>query len=72
MKHKYENHEYEVLKQDKGYIYNIFTQDETYIFWNGTNILTTSPDYYQSAIKARIKATEIIDRIENGDEVIYT
>jgi len=54
-----------------GFYYEIYTDDKNYIFWQKTNILRESDEWFDTEQEARFAAIGHISTLEEGEEPDY-
>lgn len=64
---KYSCYEYEVKKDEQGFIYTIFTDCVDYNFFMQTDILRESDEWFDTEQEARFAAIGHIDLLESGE-----
>lgn len=64
---KYGMYEYQIIKEEKGFVYEIYTDNEDYGFYTKTNVIRESTEWFETDQEARFAAIGHIVSLENGE-----
>lgn len=67
MRHKHGYYEYQVIPQEQGWGYKIFTDNDIYQEIWGTDVYRESDEWFDTPVQAQFAAIGHISLIENGE-----